>query len=39
MNHDKPLSLYVVVRGDDKERLRPLIRLILAMTTRKLMGV
>lgn len=38
MNHGTPVSLYVVVRGDDKERLRPLIRLILAMTTRKLMG-
>ena len=39
MNHDTPVSLYVLVRGDDKERLRPLVRLILAMATRKLMGV
>lgn len=39
MNHEAPVSLYVVTRGDDKERLRPLIRLALTMITRKLMGV
>jgi type IV secretion system protein VirD4 len=39
MNHAKPVSLYVVSRGDDKERLRPLVRLMLAMITRRLMGV
>ena len=39
MNHAKPVSLYVVTRGDDKERLRPLVRLMLAMVTRRLMGV
>ena len=27
MNHAKPVSLYIVTRGDDKERLRPLVRL------------
>ena len=39
MNHAKPVSLYIVSRGDDKERLRPLVRLMLAMITRRLMGV
>jgi len=39
MNHERPVSLYVVTRGDDKERLRPLVRLMLAMITRRLMGV
>ena len=39
MNHEAPVSFYVVTRGDDKERLRPLIRLALTMITRKLMGV
>jgi len=39
MNHARPVSLYVVTRGDDKERLRPLVRLTLAMVMRRLMGV
>ena len=39
MNHARPVSLYVVTRGDEKERLRPLVRLMLAMITRRLMGV
>ena len=39
MNHDKPLSLYIVTRGADKERLRPLVRLLLTMAMRTLMGV
>jgi type IV secretion system protein VirD4 len=39
MNHARPVSLYLVTRGDDKERLRPLVRLMLAMITRRLMGV
>ena len=39
MNYGNPVSLYVVTRGDDKERLRPLIRLMLAMITRRLTGV
>ena len=38
MNAAKPVSLYMVTRGTDKERLRPLIRLLLTMTLRKLMG-
>lgn len=29
MNHDKPVSLYLVVRPADKDRLKPLMRLIL----------
>ncbi len=39
MNHERPVSLYVVTRGGDKERLRPLIRLLLTMALRQLMGV
>ena len=39
MNHARPLSLYVVTRGGDKERLRPLVRLLLTMAMRQLMGV
>ncbi|MDA8247977.1 MAG: type IV secretory system conjugative DNA transfer family protein [Rhodospirillales bacterium] len=39
MNHERPVSLYVVTRGGDKERLRPLIRLLLTMAMRQLMGV
>ena len=39
MNHAAPVSLYVVTRGGDKERLRPLVRLALTMITRALMGV
>jgi type IV secretion system protein VirD4 len=39
MNHEWPVSLYVVTRGGDKERLRPLVRLLLTMAMRQLMGV
>lgn len=39
MNHDRPVSLYIVTRGGDKERLRPLVRLLLTMAMRQLMGV
>lgn len=39
MNRDKPMSIYVVARGGDKERLRPLIRLLLTMMTRTLTDV
>jgi type IV secretion system protein VirD4 len=39
MNFERPVSLYVITRGDDKERLRPLVRLMLAMITRRLMSV
>jgi type IV secretion system protein VirD4 len=39
MNHARPVSLYIVTRGGDKERLRPLVRLLLTMAMRQLMGV
>ena len=39
MNHERPVSLYIVTRGGDKERLRPLVRLLLTMAMRALMGV
>ena len=39
MNHERPVSLYMVTRGGDKERLRPLVRLLLTMAMRQLMGV
>jgi len=39
MNAERPMSLYIVTRGGDKERLRPLIRLLLTMAMRQLMGV
>jgi type IV secretion system protein VirD4 len=39
MNHERPLSLYIVTRGADKERLRPVVRLLLTMAMRVLMAV
>jgi type IV secretion system protein VirD4 len=39
MNLARPVSLYIVTRGDDKERLRPLVRLMLTMIMRRLMSV
>jgi type IV secretion system protein VirD4 len=39
MNHERPVSLYIVTRGGDKERLRPLVRLLVTMAMRQLMGV
>ena len=39
MDHARPVSLYIVTRGGDKERLRPLVRLLLTMAMRQLMGV
>jgi type IV secretion system protein VirD4 len=39
MDHERPVSLYIVTRGSDKERLRPLVRLLLTMMVRTLMGV
>lgn len=36
MNHADPLSLYLVVRPSDKDRLRPLIRIILTQIVRRL---
>jgi type IV secretion system protein VirD4 len=38
MDHERPVSLYIVTRGTDKERLRPLVRLLLTMAIRYLMG-
>jgi type IV secretion system protein VirD4 len=39
MDHERPVSLYIVTRGSDKERLRPLVRLLFTMMARTLMGV
>jgi type IV secretion system protein VirD4 len=39
MDHERPVSLYVITRGSDKERLRPLVRLLFTMMARTLMGV
>lgn len=39
MDHERPISLYVVTRGSDKERLRPLVRLLFTTMARTLMGV
>ncbi len=36
MNHDKPVSLYLVVSPSDKERLRPLLRLFFTFLIRRL---
>jgi type IV secretion system protein VirD4 len=36
MNHEKPISLYLVVSPSDKERLKPLIRLLLNQIVRTL---
>lgn len=38
MNHAQPVSLYLVTPGDDKLRLRPLVRLLLTMIMRRLTG-
>lgn len=38
MDGSRPLSLYIVTRGADKERLRPLVRLFLTMALRHLMA-
>ncbi len=37
-DNDKPVSVYVVTPGSDKERLKPLVRLFLTMATRHLMS-
>lgn len=34
MNHDKPISLYIVTQPDDKLRLRPLVRILINMICR-----
>jgi len=39
MNHEKPVSLYILVPGSDKVRLRPLVRLLLTTIMRGLTGV
>lgn len=36
MNHDKPVSFYLIVPPSDKERLRPLLRLFITYTVRRL---
>ena len=36
VNHERPVSLYLVVPNSDKIRLRPLIRLIFTMTVNRL---
>lgn len=36
MNHDKPVSLYIVVPPSDKERLRPLLRLFFTFLIQRL---
>lgn len=36
MNHDNPISLYLVLRPSDKDRLMPLTRLIITMITTRL---
>jgi len=36
MNDDKPVSLYIVVPPSDKDRLKPLVRLIINQTVRRL---
>jgi type IV secretion system protein VirD4 len=36
MNHDKPVSLYIVTQPNDKARLRPLVRIMLNMIVRLL---
>lgn len=38
MNHDKPVSLYIVVPPTDKERLRPITRLLVSFLLRRLAG-
>ncbi len=38
MNHVDPISLYLVLRPSDKERLMPLVRLIITLITTKLTG-
>jgi type IV secretion system protein VirD4 len=37
MNHEKPVSLYLVVRAEDKDRIKPLMRLIINQLVRVLL--
>ncbi|MDR2925489.1 MAG: type IV secretory system conjugative DNA transfer family protein [Azoarcus sp.] len=38
VNRENPVSLYIVTTPDDKARLRPLVRIMIAMTVRLLTG-
>ncbi len=38
MNHDDPVSLYIVTQPNDKARLRPLVRIMLNMIVRLLLA-
>jgi len=37
MNHERPVSLYLVVRAEDKDRMKPLMRLIINQLVRVLL--
>jgi type IV secretion system protein VirD4 len=37
MNHDRPVSLYLIVRAEDKDRMKPLMRLIINQLVRVLL--
>lgn len=37
MNHEKPVSLYLVVRAEDKDRMKPLMRLVINQLVRVLL--
>ncbi len=37
MNHEKPITLYLVVRAEDKDRMKPLMRLIINQLVRVLL--
>jgi type IV secretion system protein VirD4 len=37
MNHEKPVTLYLIVRAEDKDRMKPLMRLILNQLVRVLL--
>lgn len=39
MNADKPVSLYIEVRGEDELRIRPLVRLFLSLMTGQLISL
>ncbi len=37
MNHEKPVTLYLIVRAEDKDRMKPLMRLIINLLVRVLL--
>ena len=37
MNHERPISLYLMVGSEDKDRMRPLMRLIITQIMRVLL--